>query len=182
MPKNNFKNMDNMDKVGFINDNLRQGVSFKDIYDATLDTHELVKSREALLNQFKKAGYRVNEKTPRNHVLEDKFTPPAPNSVENTDHITMNDKLLELLEQSDSILAMLKWWKYNLPQSDNPQDDRLNLPLPQDGEEVRKTIRISNQIWQKWKAFCAQNPGYNEKDLMARALLFFMDEEIRSDN
>jgi hypothetical protein len=176
MPKDNFNNMDNLEKVEFINDNLRQGMSFKDIYDATINNHELIKSREALLNQFKKAGYRINEKPQKNHILDDEASPQNPPTVESAAaNNPANDKMLSLLEQSELILEMLEWWKSNL-QAQNTPNDRLSLPLPDNSAEVRKTIRISDQVWQQWKVFCGQNPGYNEKDLMARALLYFINE------
>jgi|GEM_PF-2067597 hypothetical protein len=176
MSKDDFKNMDNIEKVEFINDNLRQGMSFNDIYNATLNNHELLRSREALLNQFRKAGYRINEKPRKNHIPDDSPPLPAPSSGEKlaADYIN-SERLLILAEQSQNILEMLEWWKSNFYPAQDTPGTRLNLPLP-DGDEVRKTIRISSQVWEKWKAFCGQNPGYNEKDLMARALLFFIEE------
>jgi len=175
MSKDEFQNMDKMEKAEYINNNLREGMSFKDIYEATLNNNELVKSKEALLNQFKKAGYRINEKHQNNHVFDD-TTPPEAQSLINNSSVNMvaNDKLQILLDQSNDIRQMLEWWKNS--QSHHPQENRLTQDIPHDGDDIRKTIRINNMVWEKWKMFCSQHPGYSEKDLFAKALLFYIDE------
>ncbi len=174
MPKDDFKKMDREEKAEYINNNLHGGMSFKDIYDATMYNNELIKSKEALLNQFKKAGYRVNDKN-SNHPTVD--APPAPESqasVNNSVNTNSNDKLLAILQHSEDILQMLAWWK--MSQSISPKDNRLTIPIPQDADEIRKTIRINNKVWEQWKDFCSQQPGYSEKDLFAKALLFYINE------
>lgn len=176
MSKDDFKYMDNKEKVEFINDNLRQGMSFNDIYNATLNNQELIKSRETLLNQFRNAGYRINEKPNKSYIPEDNASLPAPPSGGKSAADCLNhEQLMVLAEQAENIMEMLEWWMSHFSPAQDSQSDKLNLTLPE-GEEVRKTIRISSEVWEKWKTFCGQNPGYNEKDLMARALLFFMDE------
>ena len=47
MPKDDFRKMDREEKAEYINNNLHGGMSFKDIYDATMYNNELIKSKEA---------------------------------------------------------------------------------------------------------------------------------------
>jgi len=162
--------MDKKEKADYINNNLSQGMSFQDIYDATIHNNELAKSKEALLNQFKKAGYRTNKPHSDYETTKD-----VTKSTENTIlSPRVDDNGLEnLLQASDDILEMLAWWKNN---HDNPAaiDDRLNIEIPRDGEDVRKSLKINAQVWDEWKAFCSKCPGFTEKDLLAKALLFYM--------
>jgi hypothetical protein len=166
-----FSKMDRKEKAEYINSNLSQGTSFKEIYEATMHNSELARSKEALLNQFKKAGYRVNQSSNYENIK-------APgNSTDNTCQTALrNDTKIEsLIAASDDILQMLAWWKNN---HDNSSiDDWLNIEIPHDGEDVRKSLRINMKVWNEWKAFCSKNSGFSEKDLLAKALLFYMKQQ-----
>lgn len=151
MVKGDFGNLGKREKAEYINRKLNEGMSLKDIYNSTLNNNELTKSKESLVNQFNRAGYNNN---------------PAPGEEK--------IRLDKLLEVSDDILDMLTWWKNNNKVQNSSIDNRLAISLPTEGEYVRKTIRINKEIWEEWKAFCSQYPTYTEKDLLTKALLFFM--------
>ena len=174
MSKDDFKKMAREEKAEYINNNLQGGMSFKDIYDATMYNNELIKSKEALLNQFKKAGYRVNDKNSNQQTVDAAPTPESQESVNNSVNSNSNDKLLAILKRSEDILQMLAWWENS--QSTSAKENILTIPIPQDADEIRKTIRINNKVWDQWKEFCIQQPGYSEKDLFAKALLFYINE------
>ena len=137
-------------------------------------TMNLLNLRKPLLNQFKKAGYRVNDKNSNEQTADAPPHPESQESVNNSVNTISNDKLLAILQRSEDILQMLAWWKNS--QSIGPQDNRLTIPIPQDADEIRKTIRINNKVWEQWKDFCSQQPGYSEKDLFAKALLYYINE------
>lgn len=164
-----FSKMDRKEKAEYINSNLSQGTSFKEIYEATMHNNELVRSKEALLNQFKKAGYRINQPADNKNIK-------APGkSTDNTCQTRNDNKIENLIASSDDILQMLAWWKNN---RDNPAiDDRFNIEIPRDGEDIRKSLRINTKVWDEWKAFCSKCSGFSEKDLLAKALLFYMKQE-----
>jgi hypothetical protein len=162
--------MNKKEKAEYINSNLSQGMSFKDIYEATMHNNELAKSKEALLNQFKKAGYRVNQPSDYEN------NKAAGTSIESTLQTPIKDdnEIRNLIEASDDILQMLEWWKNN---HNNPSiDDRLNIEIPRDGEDIRKSLRINTKVWDEWKAFCGKCSRFSEKDLLAKALLYYMKQ------
>ena len=170
MKKEDFDKMNPKEKANYIKNNLNQGMSFKEIYDATMHDNELAKSKEALINQFKKAGYQMTPKTSDYRISQ----APAPESTENILLPSIKDDGQEyekLVVASDDILQMLAWWKNRSDQT--AMADRLSVPAPQ-GEDVRKTFRINIQVWEEWKSFCSKYPGLREKDLLAKALLFYM--------
>jgi hypothetical protein len=172
MSDEEFKNMNSQKKVEFINANIKAGMSFKDIYDATMHNHELVKSRETLINQFKKAGYLINSET-----LEQRNTKDAQGSFDSYDKYKTlqndHDKLETILKASEEIMQMLDWWKVNNSRL-SLINNKLMVDIP-NGDEYRKTIRINAQIWDQWKVFCGKHPDFSEKDLLAKALLFYMN-------
>lgn len=175
MSKEDFKKMDRKEKADYINNNLSQGMSFKDIYDATMQNSELAKSKEALLNQFRKAGYSINRPYSDNEPVNVPITKSNENTISSSTKDD-NNELGKLLQASDDILQMLAWWKINHGNS-VAIDDRLNIQIPQEGEDVRKYLRINIQVWDEWKAFCSIHSNFSEKDLLAKALLFYMKKE-----
>lgn len=173
MEKRYFGKMSAKEKANYIKDNLNQGMSFQEIYDATMQDNELAKSKEALLNQFKRAGYQMEPKNSAPEIIKE-----APEATENILPPALKEEhdYEKLVLAADDILQMLTWWKEN--QSHQLViDDRLGIHVPQEGEEVRKSFRINVQVWEAWKFFCSKHPGFTEKDLLAKALLFYMRKE-----
>lgn len=174
MRKDDFYKMDKKEKAEYINENLNEGKSFKDIYDITLNNNELAKSKETLLNQFRKAGYRVNN-SDKDFKLPDRQIITSEIKTEpNQSDIKQNDQLDRLIQSSADIMEMLEWWKNNNSNNIVPIDERLSIQIP-DGDEIRKTLRLNHNVWNAWKEFCSHQPDFNEKDLLARALLFYMN-------
>jgi len=169
--KDDFKRMDRKEKADFINSNLNQGMSFNDIYKATMHNSELAKSKEMLLEQFKKAGYQINKKNPEDETINELISSTELN--EKGDPLILNsNKLIKILENCDDIIQMLEWWRNN--NTNKPLIDPSEILLPDNGEDIRKTIRINSQVWDEWKTFCSKQSGLSEKDLMAKALLFYI--------
>jgi len=168
--KDDFKKMDRREKADFINSNLNQGMSFNDIYRATMHNSELTKSKEMLLEQFKKAGYQINKKNPDDETINELIS--STELTEKGDPLILNsNKLIKILENSDDIIQMLEWWRNN--NTNKPLIDTFEILLPDTGEDIRKTIRINSQVWDEWKAFCSKHSGFSEKDLLAKALLLY---------
>ena len=174
MSEEDFKKLDAKKKVELINTNLSAGMSFRDIYDATMQNHEFAKSRETLLNQFRKAGYLVDrESADPEHIEKPVIRSESPE--QNQIHKEKHARLERILESADAIIQMLDWWKSNNGKVPTG-NDRLNVDIP-NGEELRKTIRINAQIWDQWKAFCGKHPSSSEKDLLAKAMLVYINTE-----
>jgi hypothetical protein len=87
-----------------------------------------------------------------------------------------HDKLETILKASEEIMQMLDWWKVNNSRL-SLINNKLMVDIP-NGDELRKTIRINAQIWDQWKVFCGKHPDFSEKDLLAKALLFYMNSEL----
>lgn len=174
MEKEDFKKMDKKKKAEYINENLSEGMSFRDIYDITMNNNELAKSKETLLNQFRKAGYRINNSDKDNKISDRQIAATEFKGEYNQSDIKKNAHFEKVLESSEDIIQMLEWWK-----STNNKlgvvDNRLNIQVP-GGEDIRKTLRINNSVWNVWKEFCSRQPGFSEKDLLAKALLFYMNK------
>ena len=175
MEKDDFKKMDKKKKAEYINENLSEGMSFRDIYEITMNNNELAKSRETLINQFRKAGYRVNNdgKDFNNYdkpIITTQLKEIAPQS-----DIKNNTQLERILQSSEDIMQMLEWWKNNINNSPELAGDRLNIQIPA-GNEIRKTLRINSTVWDEWKEFCSRQTDFTEKDLLAKALLYYLNQ------
>jgi len=173
MEKEDFKKMDAKKKAEYISENLNEGMSFKDIYDITMNNNELAKSKETLLNQFRKAGYRVNNSKKDFNISDRQIVTSEGKGEYHHFDSKNNDQLEKILQSSEDIMQMLEWWK-KVNNNLERVDDRLNIQVPA-GEDIRKTLRLNNSVWNAWKEFCSQQPGFTEKDLLAKALLYYMN-------
>ena len=176
MGKDNLSTPHKQDKIKYINDKLSNGASLHQILNSPQFEKEISRSKRALQSQFEKAGYYHNKENGEQskHVIQlaaSDCQESAPALKTGAD----NDNLLRILESADEIIQMSAWWKKNAHHLQTT-DDKLDIPLPTGGEEVRKTIRVNTQVWEKWKSFCKKHPGYSEKDLLAKALLWFLKE------
>ncbi|NLV20401.1 MAG: hypothetical protein GXY49_00175 [Syntrophomonadaceae bacterium] len=163
-------------KLEFINDKLNSGVGFKEIYDAVIRDNESSKSREKLKNQFEQACVSTNPEYQQQEKMNASVTSPgSDNANQRQLNSHFDENIGMLIASAADILEMLAWWKNNREGAEH-MDNRLNITLP-GGEEVRKTIRINSQVWSEWKAFCGKHPDFNEKDLLAKALLSFINTE-----
>jgi hypothetical protein len=174
MRENDFKKLDAKKKAEFINANLSAGKSFKDIYDATMQNHEFAQSRENLINQFKEAGYIIDRQDAERKQIE-KPVIKSESSEPNKVLVEEYENFEKILESADEIMQMLKWWRLNNVRVPAVIDG-LKVEIPS-GDELRKTIRINAQIWGEWKAFCGKHPDFSEKDLLAKAILLYINTE-----
>lgn len=172
MPKENPQAMLKQEKIKYINEKLSRGSSLSQILSSPQFASEVAKSKLALQKQFEKAGYAYNRQnldpaaTKRGSAVE--HSPKEPLMTDDD-----LDKLADLLDSADVLLNLSAWWQTQ-NQSALTTDDKLDIPLPTEGDEVRKTIRINTHVWDAWKEFCKRHPGYTEKDLLAKALLWFV--------
>jgi len=176
MGKEDFFNPGKQDKIKYINDKLSEGISLRQILNSPQFENEIMKSKKTLQKQFEKAGYFLNKENKEHNKNVRQVAIPE---NEESGRLVITgadiDKLSKILNFADEIIQMSEWWKKNISQIQTI-DDRFDVPIPDDGEEIRKTIRINNKIWGNWKNFCKKHPGYSEKDLLAKALLWYIQK------
>jgi len=144
--------------INSINQKLTEGKSLKQIAEELNVGYSTIKSK---LNE---AGYK---KIDGQYIIENNSnvllpTPDAdePKQIE-TDII--NDILLRL-ETLEKIIG------------NNTNDKKtIIIDLPEADEHVT-SFAINDIILQQWKEFCSKNKGFKNKDLIAQAMIDFMDK------
>lgn len=92
----------------------------------------------------------------------------------------IKNNIINLANDYDKIQQVIKWF-------DNRVDDKgmtevievinqgIKINLPQ-SENIRTTIRINKEIWDRFEEFSKKNKEFNKQDLMAQALKEYMEK------
>ena len=147
--------------INSINQKLTEGKSLKQIAEELNVGYSTIKSK---LNE---AGYK---KIDGQYIIENNSnvllpTPDAdePKQIE-TDII--NDILLRL-ETLEKIIG------------NNTNDKKtIIIDLPEAEEHVT-SFSLNDEVLRQWKEFCSSNKGFKNKDLIAQAMIEFMDKYNR---
>ena len=88
--------------------------------------------------------------------------------------------IIGLANDYDKIQEVLKWFE-------NKSDDKsvtevievinegIKINIPK-SETIRTTIRINKEVWERFDEFSKENNEFNKQDLMAQALLEYMNK------
>lgn len=181
--------------INHINDLLRKLKSVKKVRE------ELGISEKRFQREVKDLGYRYNQKLKQYEpdIADDKSMTKVSKEYKITpeyiqqDIILNDDKgmtidiqndikanIINLANDYDKIQQVIKWF-------DNRVDDKgmtevievinqgIKINLPQ-SENIRTTIRINKEIWDKFEGFSKKNKEFNKQDLMAQALKEYMEK------
>lgn len=92
----------------------------------------------------------------------------------------LKTNIIGLANDYDKIQEVLKWFE-------NKSDDKgmtevievinegIKINIPK-SETIRTTIRINKEVWDKFDEFSKENNEFNKQDLMAQALLEYMNK------
>lgn len=171
--------------INYINGLLKEGKTVKDIRE------ELGLGEKKFQRLIKELGYKYNQKSKQyeyNLVDDKKMT-----SVSQDNITLINDKdmtidiqqdlksnIINLANDYDKIQEVLKWFK-------NKDDDKgmtevievinesIKINLPK-SKTTRTTIRINEKIWEQFGKFAELHKEFNKQDLIAQALLEYMNK------
>lgn len=140
-------------KVTVINALLRSGETLTSI------ANKFGMARSSLQAPFTTAGFKFNKKEKQYVFDNDLMTNP----LTATEILTKLDKIEKLIKQ------------FMITDKDIPYKEinEIIAKIPV-GKEIRTTIRINKDIWEKFEKFCKNAPNYYKKDLLGIALLEFI--------
>lgn len=148
-------------KVQFLKMNIEQRIT---IVNALLRSGETLSSiaekfgmaRSSLQAPFHGAGFKY-DKGSKQYVFDDDLM---------TNPLTASE-ILSKLDRIESLLKQYLVADKNIPyQSTNDLMSRIPS-----GKEIRVTIRVNKDIWNKFNQFCEKNSNIYKKDLISIALL-----------
>ena len=172
--------------ISIINDLLKQGKTVKEIRT------ELNISEKQFQKQIKQLGYKYNQKIKQYEaiqtdykdnikVIEDKEA----DYKSNTEVIKSNDykdntmiiskdldinKVSDLVNEYETLKKLIEWFK-----DKENTIDRIVIDLPE-SEDKRTTILINDIVYNQFNEFCNKHGEYSKKDLMAMALLEYINK------
>lgn len=181
--------------INHINDLLRELKSVKKVRE------ELGIGEKRFQREVKDLGYRYNQKlkqyepdinndnsmtnvykayrTTPEHIQDDIVLSDDKGMTINIQQ-DIKTNIINLANNYDKIQEVIKWF-------DNRNDDNsmtqvievinqgIKINLPQ-SENIRTTIRINKEIWDRFDEFSNKNKEFNKQDLMAQALKEYIEK------
>ena len=142
-------------KVSFINIHLKLGKTLTTIAEMVGMT------RSGMQSQLHKAGFIFDKKDKQYYF----------------DEVLMSNPLTatEILTKLEKIEKLLHRYMIGEEKIPYEESNRYIGELPY-GEEIRVTIRINKNIWERFGSFCKRDlTNYHKKDLLSYALLHFIE-------
>ena len=154
MIKEEFKKLNTIDKINYINSKLEKGQTVIRIRE------DLGIGEKALQKIIKEAGYVYNQKL-RQYI-------PTTEKANTLDYISNNiDILMDMIEKYKATTETTTETTTKYITIDLIDDKHLK-PKP-------KSIRINEFIYQEWQEFC-NNQHYSKMDLISMALKEYMEK------
>lgn len=197
MDRTDFDKLEVQDQVIYINKQLGEGSTLRDI------ASNLNIARSTLRDRFKKIGYIYNKKLntysnsninneyyKNNTKVIDKEPVKKQNTLEiesyKSNTIVSNEEsqsikefnnlkkeVLELINNKDIILEMIKDYKSNTKIIDIPQLDINNLPVEMEKDITTKSIKVYKPIYNLFNKLCEEYSSIKKQDLISLALYEF---------
>lgn len=197
MDRTDFDKLEVQDQVIYINKQLGEGSTLRDI------ASNLNIARSTLRDRFKKIGYIYNKKLntysnsninneyyKNNTKVIDKEPVKKQNTLEiesyksNTivsnkesqsikEFNNLKKEVLELINNKDIILEMIKDYKSNTKIIDIPQLDINNLPVEMQKDITTKSIKVYKPIYNLFNKLCEEYSSIKKQDLISLALYEF---------
>lgn len=163
MDKNKFNKLEAMDQVEFINKELKNK-------SLTKISEELKISRKTIRNRFKKIGYIYDKQSNKYRLETNKEDEEDFNNTINTKLLL--ERMNGLERQINTLEEEVKSIKERPKIKEYKEIDIKIL----DGETVSRCYRLNKEIQKKFSSFCKQNSRYKVQDILAAALIEYMDK------
>ena len=188
MTSDEFKKLDILNQIVFINDKLKEGLTL------TVISLNINVSRKTIGNKFINAGY-IFSKSLKQYIKNDEYksnTTVVPvskltaNKAVSTSEYKSNinifnskeakNKMLDILEKHDNIQEMLEWYNH---QKDIINVDVSELKIDKDklqGKVKVTTVRLYGEVWEHFKTFMDTYKEFKSMDLISMALIEYADK------
>lgn len=176
MIKEEFKKLNTIDKINYINSKLEKGQTVIRIRE------DLGIGEKALQKIIKEAGYVYNQKSKRYITTTQSTTKPLEVSVveTNTNALLTTEKANTLNYLSNNInilMDMIEKYKASTKSTTQTTTNYITIDLVDDKhlKPKPKSIRINEFIYQEWQEFCDKQ-HYSKMDLISMALKEYMEK------
>lgn len=176
MIKEEFKKLNTIDKINYINSKLEKGQTVIRIRE------DLGIGEKALQKIIKEAGYVYNQKSKRYITTTQSTTKPLEVSVveTNTNTLLTTEKANTLDYISNNINVLMDIIdKYKATTETTTQNTTnyitINLIDDKHLKPKPKSIRINEFVYQEWQEFCDKQ-HYSKMDLISMALKEYMEK------
>lgn len=186
MNKDQFNNLDFMEKIEYLNKRLREGQTVIRIRE------DIGIGEKALQREIKANGYRYNNKerqyVPTTEATTKSATDILPTIVEDRNTIVVNENTFVVPKQQQQILGylennfevlqeFLEKYKATTKATTETTTNHIVINLVDDKHlnPKPKSIRINEFVYQNWQKFC-DTKHYSKQDLISMALKEYMDK------
>ena len=176
MIKEEFKKLNTIDKINYINSKLEKGQTVIRIRE------DLGIGEKALQKIIKEAGYVYNQKIKRYITTTQSTTKPLEVSVVETNTNTLltteKENTLDYLSNNINILMdMIEKYKTTTQSTTESTTNYITIDLIDDKhlKPKPKSIRINEFVYQEWQEFCDKQ-HYSKMDLISMALKEYMEK------
>lgn len=176
MTNEEFKKLNDIDKINYINSELKTGKYVKDIRPA------LGISEDYLQELMRNNNYKFNQKMKQYIPITEITTKPLEVSV-----VKANTKTLLTTEKSNTLdyindninilMDMIEKYKTTTQSTTQSTTNYITIDLVDDKhlKPKPKSIRINEFVYQEWQEFCDKQ-HYSKMDLISMALKEYMDK------
>ena len=175
MNKDQFNNLDFMEKIEYLNNKLREGQTVIRIRE------DMGIGEKALQKEIKANGYKYNSKE-RQYVPTTKSTTEIiPTTVVNKNTFVVpkqQQQILGYLENNFKVLQeFLEKYKSTTRATTETTTNHIVINLVDDKHlnPKPKSIRVNEFVYQDWKKFC-DTKHYSKQDLISMALKEYMEK------
>lgn len=163
MNKDKFNELEVKDQIEFINKELENK-------SLTKISEELKVARKTIRNRFERIGYSYDKQSNK-YIIET-------NKEDQEDfNNTINIKLL--LERMKGLERQIKTLEEEFKLiKDRPkikEDEEIDIKMLY-GETVSRCYRLNKEVQKEFSSFCKQNSSYKVQDILASALMEYMDK------
>ena len=179
MNKEQFNNLDFMEKIEYLNNKLKEGQTVIRIRE------DIGIGEKALQREIKANGYRYNNKErqyiPTTETTTKSTTEVLPTIVEDKTTIVVpkqQQQILGYLENNFEVLQeFLEKYKSTTTSTTETTTNHIIINLVDDKHlnPKPKSIRINEFVYQDWKAFC-ETKHYSKQDSISMALKEYMEK------
>lgn len=179
MNKDEFKSLDFIDKINYLNKRLRDG------YTVTRIREDIGIGEKALQKEIKANGYKYDNKL-KQYISTTEDTTKATtidikNGVVDKTTVVVHEQQEQILSYLESNFDILKEFieKYKSTTHSNTESNKssivINLVDDKHLTPKPKSIRINEFVYQDWQQFCNKNKFYSKQDLVSMALKEYME-------
>lgn len=176
MIKEEFKKLNTIDKINYINSKLEKGQTVIRIRE------DLGIGEKALQKIIKEAGYVYNQKSKRYITTTQSTTKPLEVSVveTNTNTLLTTEKAntLDYISNNINVLMdIIEKYKATTETTTQNTTNYITINLIDDKhlKPKPKSIRINEFVYQEWQEFCDKQ-HYSKMDLISMALKEYMEK------